>query len=103
MKRLTLGANDKKPLVVCNMFVKKDYKLVISYHFADFRGPILQANPTRWSGTICSRLGQNLEMTSWPDGSIWATKKSPGWLGCIGDEKLPRYIGIIINHYKDPY
>ena len=21
----------------------------------------------------------------------------------IGDEKLPRYIGIIINHYKDPY
>ena len=21
----------------------------------------------------------------------------------IGDEKLPSYIGIIINHYKDPY
>ena len=21
----------------------------------------------------------------------------------IGNEKLPRYIGIIMNHYKDPY
>ena len=27
----------------------------------------------------------------------------PGCLGCIGDDKLPNYIGIIINHYKDPY
>ena len=24
-------------------------------------------------------------------------------LGYIGDEILPRYIGIIINHYQDPY
>ena len=30
-------------------------------------------------------------------------KKKPGWLGYIGDEKLPSYIGTIINHYKDPY
>ncbi len=30
-------------------------------------------------------------------------KRAPGWLGYIGDEKLPSYIGIIINHYKDPY
>ena len=30
-------------------------------------------------------------------------KGPPGWLGYIGDEILPRYIGIIINHYKDPY
>ena len=29
-------------------------------------------------------------------------KRAPGWLGYIGDEKLPSYIGIIINHYKDP-
>ena len=31
-------------------------------------------------------------------------KKGP-WLGqgYIGDEKLPSYMGIIINHYKDPY
>ena len=28
---------------------------------------------------------------------------SPGWLGYVGDEKLPSYMGIIINHYKDPY
>ena len=30
-------------------------------------------------------------------------EKNPGWLGYIGDDKLPSYIGIIINHYKDPY
>ena len=27
----------------------------------------------------------------------------PGWLGFIGDEILPTYIGIIISNYKDPY
>ena len=26
-----------------------------------------------------------------------------GWLGYIGDEILPTYIGIIMRHYKDPY
>ena len=30
-------------------------------------------------------------------------KRAPGWLGFIGDENLPSYIGILINHYKDPY
>ncbi len=25
------------------------------------------------------------------------------WLVYIGDEILPSYIGIIVNHYKDPY
>ena len=30
-------------------------------------------------------------------------KKTPGWLGCIGDEKLPSYIGILISQYMDPY
>ena len=30
-------------------------------------------------------------------------KKNPGWLGYKGDEFLPSYIGIIKNHYKDPY
>ena len=29
--------------------------------------------------------------------------KNPGCLGYIGDEILPSYIGIVINHYKDPY
>ena len=29
-------------------------------------------------------------------------KRAPGWLGYIGDEILPSYIGIIINHCKDP-
>ena len=27
----------------------------------------------------------------------------PGWLGYIGDEILPSFLGIIIKHYKDPY
>ena len=30
-------------------------------------------------------------------------EKKPGWLGYIGGEILPSYIGIIIHHYKDPY
>ena len=25
-------------------------------------------------------------------------KRAPGWLSYIGDDKLPRYVGIIINH-----
>ena len=29
--------------------------------------------------------------------------QNPGCLGSIGDEILPSCIGIIINHYKDPY
>ena len=28
----------------------------------------------------------------------WAMKENPGWLGYIGDEILPSYIGIIISH-----
>ena len=44
-------------------------------------------------------------------GEIWrqmfriqlSNEKNPGCLGYIGDEILPSYIGIIINHYKDPY
>ena len=29
-------------------------------------------------------------------------KRAPGCLGYIGDGKLPSYMGITINHYKDP-
>ena len=32
-----------------------------------------------------------------------SNEKNLGWLGCIRDDKLPSYIGIIINHCKDPY
>ena len=32
-----------------------------------------------------------------------SNEKYPGWLGYVGDEILPSYIGILINHYKDPY
>ena len=30
-------------------------------------------------------------------------KRAPGWLGCIGDEFLPVYVGLILSHYKDRY
>ena len=30
-------------------------------------------------------------------------KRAPGYLLYIVDEKLPSYMGIIMNHYKDPY
>ena len=34
----------------------------------------------------------------------WAVKKgTPGYFGFMGDEMLPRYVGILINHHKDPY
>ena len=32
-----------------------------------------------------------------------SNEKSPACLGCIGDEILPNYIGILISQYKDPY
>ena len=36
-------------------------------------------------------------------------KRAPGWLGYmlifqgVGDEILPSYVVIIVNHYQDPY
>ena len=32
-----------------------------------------------------------------------AMKKKTGFLGYIGDEFPPSYVGIIINHFKHPY
>ena len=32
-----------------------------------------------------------------------SNEKKAGCLGYIGDEILPSYVGIIINHDKDPY
>ncbi len=28
-----------------------------------------------------------------------SNEKNPAWLFDIGDEKLPNYMGIVINHY----
>ena len=30
-------------------------------------------------------------------------KKHPGCLGYVGDDILPSYIGIMINHYNHPH
>ena len=32
-----------------------------------------------------------------------STEEHPGCLGCIGDEILPKCMGILISQYKDPY
>ena len=32
-----------------------------------------------------------------------SNEKNPGCLVYIGDDILPSYVGITINHYKDPY
>ena len=36
-------------------------------------------------------------------GSQELSKEKIIWLGFLGDEILPSYVGIIANHYKDPY
>ena len=47
-----------------------------------------------------AEVGQFSEM-----GDVYhmSNEKNPGWLGYLGDEILPSYIGIVINHEKDPY
>ena len=32
-----------------------------------------------------------------------SNERKPGWLGYLGDDKLPSLKGITINHCKDPY
>ena len=32
-----------------------------------------------------------------------SNEKKPGCLGCIGEEILPNYMGILISQHKDPY
>ena len=32
-----------------------------------------------------------------------SNERQPCWLGYLGDDKLPSFKGITINHYKDPY
>ena len=56
-------------------------------------------------GSSKSILGKKAGVTSLgSERSIFRNeKRAPGCLGYIGDEILPSYIGIIINHYKDPY
>ncbi len=61
-------------------------------------------------GTCASlhlRMGQQYsELTeiSWGAGKAhMINEKDPGCLGYLGDEILPSYVGITINHYKYPY
>ena len=36
-------------------------------------------------------------------GGELSNEKKPGCLGDIGDDILPGYVGIILNHYNDSY
>jgi len=71
--------------------------------------PILQGGPKKnqhlhrgrrwWCSPIC--LGSwRVEQVIVP--IIWAMKKNPGCLGCIGDYTT-QYMGILISQYKDPF
>ena len=52
-------------------------------------------NATRWASLPLNYSRHN---------SIWAMRKrAPGCLGCIGDDILPKYMGIWISLHKDPY
>ena len=42
-------------------------------------------------------------MSSWKHFLVQNEHQNSGWLGCIGDEILPSYIGIVMNHEKNPY
>ena len=70
--------------------------------------------PLVWDTTGTAHLFQIL-LTNFPligtikkvvyttKGQLSNEKRAPGCLVYIGDEKLPSYVGIIINHYKYPY
>ena len=54
-------------------------------------------------GTACYKviLGKNRWLLKRPKLNE-PRKKKLDWLGYIGDEQLPSYMGIIISHNKDP-
>ena len=68
-----------------------------------------------WNWSTARQQGNNqlpgvqikMRLLNFQDGGqpIWAMKKGPKRLFrvSVGDDKLPSYIGIIINRYKDPY
>ena len=84
-----------------------------SVHFLEQK---LELNIVKQKGmNICAmrvpyESHKNLNMKNWwvPIGgpspreseTQLSNEKNPGWLGYIGDEKLPSFLGIIINHYK---
>ena len=68
-----------------------------------FKGSIFQHKPWHF-GTSESELLFFLNTGDWMN---WAMKKRPLIPGCLGDllgiKNYPCYVGIIWNHYKDPY
>ena len=70
-------------------------------------GRVYSLNPTFLAVLMTATSvgsGNGNSATPWTKDATWAMKKrAPGWLGYIGDEKLPSCIGIMISHYKDPY
>ena len=62
--------------------------------------PLMHAAPTSKTSRKCASLVFPKKGPRWAELS---NEKHPGGLVYMGDEKLPSFIGIIINHYKDPF
>ena len=76
------------------------------HHFQciTFSGPCLVPRAPRshhWWREACLDSLKDFYLDDSPTGLQVSNEKNPGWLGYIGDY-TPSYIGIIINHYKDP-
>ncbi len=60
----------------------------------------LEQEQAGWQKRVHCTCGMALFLPS--PGIHLSHEKNPGWLGFIGDYTTS-YMGIIINHYKDPY
>lgn len=81
-------------------------KTSFSPHQGCDRGGFVRAGIGQFAARRCSDSGVRLLQRSWGEWTSWAIKKR-GPRECLGyfwgDDNLPRYIRIIINHHKDPY
>ena len=70
------------------------------------RGGFVRAGIGQFAARRCSDSGVTKSQRSWGEWTSWAMKGLGPWecLGYFwGEDNLPRYIRIIINHHKDPY
>ena len=93
------------------IFKKGSFSIARGYGFDSgsvdtSRVPPVQVQPRKLLVRLAA-LGERLRVVSRADdiffgntGEQW--KKQPGYLGYTGDEILPTYVGIIVDHYKDP-
>ena len=78
------------------MFISTSPKLDCEWYSRSPKWPPINSYASQKNGV---KVHPNLQV----DPTKHEQWKNPGWLGYIGDEQLPRYIGIITYHYKNPY